>query len=277
MPELPEVETVRRRLEPHLAGRTITGARIDDVRLVAPELPETVAVALTGRRVTGLGRRGKYLLVHLDDGGTLVIHLRMTGNLLVAAPESAAHVRAELDLDDGALVRYTDQRRFGTWRLVDGDEALERYLDTRLGIEPLDGDFSWRSLQRAFRGRRAPVKALILDQRLVAGVGNIYADEALHLARIHPLTPAGSLGPAALRRLADALIAVLMTGIEAQGATIRDFRTPAGGYGSMQERFRVFGREDEPCPVCGTPIVKLRVAQRGTYICPRCQRRRGGA
>jgi formamidopyrimidine-DNA glycosylase len=277
MPELPEVETVRRRLEPHLAGRTIADARIHDVRLVAPELPETVAAALQGRRVTALGRRGKYLLVHLEGGETLVVHLRMTGNLLVAAPDSPAHVRAELDLDDGALVRYTDQRRFGTWRLVADDEALEQYLSTRLGIEPLDAGFSWRSLQTAFRGRRAPVKALILDQKLVAGVGNIYADEALHMAKIHPLTPAGSLGPAALRRLADALIAVLMTGIEAQGATIRDFRTPAGGYGSMQERFRVFGREDEPCPVCGTPIVKLRVAQRGTYVCPRCQRRPGAA
>jgi formamidopyrimidine-DNA glycosylase len=277
VPELPEVETVRRRLEPHLAGRTIAGARIHDVRLVAPELPDTLAAALAGARVTHLGRRGKYLLVHLEDGGTLVIHLRMTGNLLVTAPDRSDHVRAELDLDDGALVVYTDQRRFGTWRLIGDDAALERYLSTRLGIEPLDPEFSWRTLQSAFRGRRAPVKALILDQKVVAGVGNIYADEALHLARIHPLTPGGVLGPAALRRLADALITVLMEGIEAQGASIRDFRTPAGGYGSMQERFRVFDREDEPCPVCGTPIVKLRVAQRGTYVCPRCQRRRDGA
>jgi formamidopyrimidine-DNA glycosylase len=272
VPELPEVETVRRRLEPHLGERTIAAARVHDTRLVDPARPDDVAAALAGATVTTLGRRGKYLLVHLADGSTLVVHLRMTGNLLLAAPATPAHIRAELDLDDGATVLYTDQRRFGTWRLVADDEALDQFLATRVGLEPLDPDFTWRSLQTAFRGRRAPVKALVLDQRLVGGVGNIYADEALHAARIHPLTPGGALSPAALRRLADALRAALEMGIEAQGATIRDFRTPAGGYGSMQERFRVFGRDGEPCPVCGKTIVKLRVAGRGTYICPHCQR-----
>ncbi len=275
MPELPEVETVRRRLEPHVGGRTIVAARIADPRLVCPASTDEVASALTGARIAGLGRRGKYLLVHLADGSTLVVHLRMTGNLLLGAPASPAHVRAELDLDDGAMVTYTDQRRFGTWRVCDDADALAAFLGARLGAEPLDPDFSWLTLREAFRGRRAPVKALLLDQRLVAGVGNIYADEALHLARVHPLTPGGGVTSPALHRLAGSVRAVLETGIESQGATIRDFRTPAGGYGSMQERFRVFAREGEPCPVCGTRIVKLRVAQRGTHVCPRCQRLRG--
>jgi len=273
MPELPEVETVRRRLAPHLVGRTIVHARIDDDRLVRPELREAVAARLAGTRVTELDRRGKHLLVHLDDGATLAIHLRMTGNLMVGA-DGFPHLRAVLELDDATAVSYTDQRRFGTWRVLEGEPELEEFLSERLGIEPLDAGFDGRALGRAFAGRRAPVKALLLDQRLIAGVGNIYADEALWAAKIHPETPAGLVSRAKLDVLAVALREVLEAGILAQGSTLRDFRTPDGGYGSMQERFQVFDRDGEPCPRCGRPIVKLRVAGRGTHVCPHCQRRR---
>jgi formamidopyrimidine-DNA glycosylase len=274
MPELPEVETVRRRLSPHLAGRTIVHARIDDDRLVRPEPREAVAARLAGTTVTGLDRRGKHLLVRLDDGATLAIHLRMTGNLLVDGAGDLPHLRAVLELDDATRIAYTDQRRFGTWRVLEGEPELEEFLAERLGLEPLDAGFSGRSMARVFAGRRAAVKALLLDQRLVAGVGNIYADEALWAAKIHPETPGGLVSRAKLDVLAVALREVLEAGIQAQGSTLRDFRTPDGGYGSMQERFQVFDRTGEPCPRCGRPIVKLRVAQRGTHVCPHCQRRR---
>jgi formamidopyrimidine-DNA glycosylase len=274
MPELPEVETVRRRLAPHLVGRTIVHARIDDDRLVRPEPREAVAARLTGTRVTELDRRGKHLLVRLDDDATLAIHLRMTGNLLVGPVDGSPHLRAVLDLDDGTTISYTDQRRFGTWRVLEGELELEEFLSERLGIEPLDAGFDGRSLARVFAGRRAPVKALLLDQRLVAGVGNIYADESLWAAKVHPETPAGLVSRAKLDLLAVAVQEVLETALLAQGSTLSTFRTPDGGYGSMQERFKVFDRTGEPCLRCGRPIVKLRVAGRGTHVCPHCQRRR---
>jgi len=265
MPELPEVETVRRRLEPHVAGRTIVQATILDPRLTRPELPEHVAARLERSSITAVDRRGKHLLVRLGGGDTLAVHLRMTGNLLHGVdPGSLRHLRATLTLDDGAVVCYTDLRRFGTWQLIEEEPDI--------GVEPLSDAFGGATLYSAFAGRRGPVKALLLDQHVVAGVGNIYADEALHRARIHPLAAAGSLSRPACARLADAVRGVLELGIESQGASISDYRTPDGGYGSMQERFRVFDRTGEPCPECGRAIVKLRVAGRGTHVCPRCQR-----
>ncbi len=275
MPELPEVETVRRKLVPHLTGRTIVRARIDDTRLVRPEHPDAVAARLTGACVTALGRRGKHLLIGLDDGGTLAVHLRMTGKFLLGdAPSGHPHLRAVLELDDASVVAYADQRRFGTWRVLEGDPELQEFLNERLGVEPLDDDFDGRALVRLFAGRRASVKAMLLDQRLVAGVGNIYADEALWAARIHPETPAGLVSRPKLDLLAAAVRDVLEVALVAQGSTLRDFQSPDGAYGSMQERFKVFDRTGEPCERCGTPISKLRVAGRGTHVCSRCQRRR---
>ena len=240
-----------------------------------PEPPDAVAARLTGARVTGLDRRGKHLLIGLADGGTLAVHLRMTGKFLTGdVPADQPHLRAVLELDDGARVSYADQRRFGTWRVLEGAPELQEFLDERLGVEPLDDDFDGRALARLFAGRKASVKAMLLDQRLVAGVGNIYADEALWAAKIHPETPAGLVSRAKLDLLAAAIRDVLEVALVAQGSTLRDFRTPDGGYGSMQERYKVFDRTGEPCERCGTPIVKLRVAGRGTHVCPRCQRRR---
>jgi formamidopyrimidine-DNA glycosylase len=269
MPELPEVETVRRGLQGVLAGREVVGARIDDGRLTAPLDPAAVAHELLGAEVENVGRRGKYLIVQLHDGRALVCHLRMTGWFHhLTGPGAPSHLRAEFDLDDGSRLLYCDQRRFGTMRLIAGG-GLDEFWRGRIGPEPLEG-WTTEDLRRALRGRTAPIKALLLDQRVVAGVGNIYADEALWLARIHPRTRGGALGAVRAGRLHDAVIVTLEGGIAAQGASIDTYRRVDGAPGSMQERFVVYDRTGEPCLRCGTPITKTVVAQRGTHYCPRC-------
>ncbi len=273
MPELPEVETVRARLEPLLAGRRLERVAILDPRLTRPEPPDAVSARLEGRRVEGVRRRGKYLVIDLEGGSHLLVHLRMTGSFRHAAgsvPGADGHVRAVVELDDGGRLAYRDVRRFGTWSLL-GRGELDAYLGERLGPEPLGPGFTAAALHRALAGRRTPVKAALLDQRTVAGIGNIYADEALWLARLHPLAAAGELGPADVSRLARAIRRVLRAGIDRRGATLRDYRAPDGASGSMQEEFRVYSRGGAPCPRCGTPIAKARVAGRGTWFCPTCQ------
>ena len=275
MPELPEVETTRRRLEPGLVGRRFDHVEIVDPRLTRPEPPEVIAAELQGERVHGLGRRGKYLIVEFESGRHLLIHLRMTGNVQHPASggfDADPYRRAVVKLDDGSDVAYRDVRRFGTWELLEPGELEDYFAARRLGGEPLERTFTTASLERAFANRRAPVKAALLDQRAAAGVGNIYADEALWRARIHPLRPAGSLSSEELTALRTALRQVLQTGIARQGATLRDFRAPDGAQGSMQDRFRVYGRAGEPCPRCGTPIEKIRAGGRGTWFCPSCQK-----
>ena len=275
MPELPEVETVRVQLEPKLVGLGLERVEILDPRLTRPDDPAGVAAELEGERVAALERRGKYLIVRFESGRVLLIHLRMTGQLLhvngAPLPAGDAHRRAVVRLDDGADVIYRDVRRFGTWQLVEADE-LEPYLATRIGHEPLVRRFTSTRLAETLAGRRAPVKAVLLDQRRLAGVGNIYADEALWRARIHPLQPAGELGPDEIAPLHRGIRAALRAGIARQGATLRDYRSPDGARGTMQEEFRVYGRAGEPCERCGTPIEKIRAAGRGTWYCPHCQR-----
>jgi formamidopyrimidine-DNA glycosylase len=274
MPELPEVETVRRALEPHVVGRRFEHVQIDDPRLVRPFDPAQIAAELEGERVAALERRGKYLIVRFESGRVLLIHLRMTGSLRHAPRGSLAddaHRRAVVNLDDGSDVAYRDVRRFGTWLLLEPDE-VEPYLTERLGGEPLDRSFTKQRLAERLAGRRAPLKGALLDQRTVAGLGNIYVDEALWRARLHPLRPAGELDDDEVARLTRAIKEALRAGVASQGATLRDYSTPDGGRGRMQERFRVYGREGEPCPRCGTPIEKIRVAGRGTYYCPFDQR-----
>ena len=274
MPELPEVETVRRRLEPVLVGRRFDRVEILDPRLTRPEDPLEVAAELVGERVEAVDRRGKYLVVRFESGRALLIHLRMTGSLLHVARnglrEGDPHQRAVVKLDDGSEVIYRDVRRFGTWLLAEPGEA-EPYLDARLGREPLAQAFTVKRLGEALAGRRAPVKATILDQRRLAGVGNIYADEALWRARIHPQRPAGELDEDELRALHRGIRAALRAGITRQGATLRDYRTPDGGSGGMQHEFKVYGREGKPCERCGRPIEKTRAAGRGTWFCRGCQ------
>ena len=274
MPELPEVETVRARLEPLLVGRRLERVEIHDPRLTRPFDPAGVAAELEGERIAAVDRRGKYLIVRFESGRVLLIHLRMTGNLLHgsrALPPADPHRRAVVRLDDGSDVVYRDVRRFGTWLLVE-PEQLEPYLVDRVGREPLGRSFTTKRLTEALAGRRTPVKAAILDQRRLAGVGNIYADEALWRARVHPQRPAGELDSTELKALHGGIRTALKAGIERQGATLRDYRTPDGSSGAMQHEFKVYGREGEPCERCGTPIEKIRAAGRGTSYCPNCQR-----
>lgn len=273
MPELPEVETIRRQLAPKVEGRTLRELRILDPRWTQPLAPAAVVAALEGRRVEALERRGKYLIWRAEDDIHLLIHLRMTGTLLwEPADADAAHERVRFDLD-GRRLSFCDPRRFGTGELAIGGPALAAFLDTRLGAEPFSDAFTGAYLRAQARGRRAPVKAFLLDQRRIAGVGNIYADEALFRARIHPLRPAGSLTRAQCDVLRDAVVASLAAGIDAGGATIDDFRHVDGVYGGFQHDFLVHRRGGEPCTVCGGEIVKFVAAGRGTYACERCQPR----
>ena len=273
MPELPEVETIRRHLAPHVEGRELSRLAIRDPRWSLPLASQELAAAVAGRRIERLGRRGKYLVWELTGEVFLLLHLRMTGTLLLTdAPP--AHTRVVAELDAGAAqLAFVDPRRFGTGELALGREALDAFFAARLGVEPLDPGFTAEHLRALARGCRAPAKAFLLDQKRIAGVGNIYADEALHRAGIHPERPAGALKPAQLGALREAVIAALEAGIAAKGATIDDFRHPDGVRGAFQDEFLVHRRAGEPCPACGTLVRKFVVAGRGTYVCERCQPR----
>jgi formamidopyrimidine-DNA glycosylase len=274
VPELPEVETIRARLGPLLEGHWLERVRIDDPRLTRPHEPDEVATRLRGELVAAVERRGKYLVFRFESGRSLLIHLRMTGAFLHGRNGSLpddSHRRAVIRLDNGSDVAYRDVRRFGTWLLLEPDE-LGPYLDVRLGEEPLGHSFTPEALARRLDSRRAPIKAALLDQRTVAGMGNIYADEALWRARIDPHRPAGALTTDEIGSLYHAVRDALAAGVERQGATLRDYRTPSGDAGGMQLEFRVYGREGELCLRCGTPIAKTRTAGRGTSFCPGCQR-----
>jgi formamidopyrimidine-DNA glycosylase len=214
------------------------------------------------------------LIVRFESGRVLLIHLRMTGSLRHAQSgelEEDPHRRAVVKLDDGSDVAYRDVRRFGTWHLLEPEE-VDPYLKQRLGGEPLERSFTAKRLGERLANRRAPIKAALLDQRTVAGLGNIYVDEALWRAQIHPLREAGTLDDDELARLTRAIREALRAGIARQGASLRDYSTPDGRRGRAQERFRVYGREGEPCTRCGTPVDKIRTAGRGTWYCPSCQR-----
>jgi formamidopyrimidine-DNA glycosylase len=290
MPELPEVETIRRQLAPLVEGRTLEEIEILDPRWSRPLSPQELADALTGRRIESLGRRGKYLLWNFAEDVHLAQHLRMTGSVLADPQGEPAHTRVRLRLGpqdgdrtpggepggaepSGRRLVIVDPRRFGTAELLLGTDALEAFFAARLGLEPFDERFTTEHLQALARGRRTPIKALLLDQRKIAGVGNIYADEALFRARIHPLRPAGALSKGQVARLRESIIEALSAGIDAGGASIDDFRHVDGVRGSFQDQFLVHRREGEPCGVCGGTVVKMVVAGRGTYVCETCQRR----
>lgn len=279
MPELPEVETVRRRLLTCLPGLVVRDVRVADATvcdLPEDELRRTVA----GRRVVGLRRRGKYLMVDLGPreaaaaGRLLVVHLRMTGQLLFRPEPGAPPARFVLVLEPATELHFSDQRRFGRiWSL---DPAAEDTFFAAMGPEPFSDAFDVAFLRGALAGRRAPLKAFLLDQRRIAGVGNIYADEALFRARLHPLRAAGSVGPREARRLHAALLETLQAGIDHEGSSIESFIDPAGRRGSFQEILNVYQRTGEPCRACGTLVERVVVGGRGTHYCPRCQPRRGG-
>jgi formamidopyrimidine-DNA glycosylase len=280
MPELPEVETIRRQLAPLVEGRRLLHIEVLDPRWPRPLSPEELERALTGRRVERLGRRGKYLLWSFDGDVHLAQHLRMTGAVLADPDPRPAHARVLMRLGAqrggsrrGVRLVIDDPRRFGTGELLLGSDALDELLQARLGLEPFDEGFTVEHLRELARGRTAPIKAFLLDQRRIAGVGNIYADEALFRAGIHPRRAAGRLTGEQWGRLREGVIAALSAGIDARGASIDDFRHIDGVQGSFQNQFLVHLRADEPCGVCGTTVLKTVVAGRGTYVCESCQPR----
>jgi formamidopyrimidine-DNA glycosylase len=275
MPELPEVETIRRQLEPALEGRRIDSVEVLDERWTRPGPSSELVRTVAGRRIEAMERRGKYLLLRLEGDRTLAIHLRMTGNLLLDTGDGRhdlRHLRAVIRLEGGERLLFTDIRRFGHAVLLQ-DAEMEDYLAARVGVEPLSERLTAEELCRLAAGRRAPLKSFLLDQLGVAGIGNIYADEALHRARLHPLSPAGSLKPDDCEELRQAIVDALETGLRRGGASMDDYLDSRGEQGSMQEEFLVHTREGKPCPRCGAEIRRIVVAGRSTYFCPSCQRR----
>jgi formamidopyrimidine-DNA glycosylase len=301
MPELPEVETIRRQLAPLIAARRIERAEVLDPRWSRPEPPGVVSDALEGARIEAVERRGKYLILRLDADRALVMHLRMTGNLLLRAAgregvadlmeeepfgesrfrggAAVPHLRARLLLDDGAELLFTDPRRFGHGAVMRASD-LDAYLAARVGLEPLTDELTSEALAELAAGRRAPLKSFLLGQTGIAGIGNIYADEALWRARLHPLSPAGSMKREHCEALRRGIVEALEAGLANGGASIDDYRDLRGGRGSMQEELVVHTREGRECVRCGAQIRRIVVAGRSTYFCPGCQtrlrRRRAG-
>lgn len=265
MPELPEVETVVRSLLPHLRGRTIIAAEFRPARVLHGD-PDETARRLVGRRITSLQRRGKFILMHLDaDGGIFTVHLGMTGRLLVGG-EIGKHTHAILQLDRGVLT-YTDPRKFGRLEWTPSTPPSV----AKLGPEPLTVDFDvfWAALHR----RTSRIKALLLDQKFLGGIGNIYADEALFRARIHPLTRAAKISKPRALRLYDAIRAVLAEAISSRGSSVSSYVDAEGRSGSFQQSHQVYQRHGEPCVACGRQIKRTLVSQRGTHYCSFCQKR----
>jgi len=274
VPELPEVETIRRDLLPDVVGRTITGLRVAPgaERVVRDVSPRTLARRIASRRIGDLTRRGKYLLFRLDGARApvyLAVHLRMTGSLLYrrAGEPPDSYIRAVITLDDGSELRYADLRKLGQmWVVKSPEEAVGA-----LGPEPLEAAFTTAKLRETLSRRRAPIKSVLLDQRALAGLGNIYADEALFAARIHPLRLANTLTEAEVKRLHRSIRRVLNDALGNRGSSFRDYVDAAGREGTHQLRVKVFRRTGQPCYVCGTEIARIKVGGRSTHLCPRCQ------
>ncbi|WP_213979806.1 bifunctional DNA-formamidopyrimidine glycosylase/DNA-(apurinic or apyrimidinic site) lyase [Sphingomonas sp. dw_22] len=269
MPELPEVETTVRGLEPVLQGAAIERVILRRADLRRP-FPPDLGQRLTGARVTGLGRRAKYGLIGTDRGDTLVFHLGMSGRWRIDPEELGKHDHFVLETAQHRLA-LNDARRFGSLDLVPSDSLDAWPAFTALGPEPLGPDFTPAHLEAAFEGRIAPVKALLLDQRVVAGLGNIYVCEALHVAGIAPTRPAGTITAPRLARLVGAIREVLVAAIEAGGSTLRDYARPSGELGYFSNQWRVYGREGEPC-ACGGTVERRVDGGRSTFWCPKCQR-----
>jgi formamidopyrimidine-DNA glycosylase len=271
MPELPEVETLRRQLQDSLPGRSIIDVWFDSGRpsLVRRSNEEQFAESLCGNTVLEVRRRGKWLILDLSSGFALVAHLRMTGRWFLrhAGDPDDQYLRAKILLDSRDELRWCDVRKFGTWDLV--ADPTEIIGDS--GPEPLGADFTPGSILEAAVGRRAPIKAFLLDQRRIAGIGNIYADEALWDASIHPLRAAGSITNEEAPRLQEAIVRILTESIESGGSSMRDYLDSNGRAGRFQERWSVYKHTGLPCRRCGTLILKIKVAGRGTHFCPTCQ------
>jgi formamidopyrimidine-DNA glycosylase len=270
MPELPEVETIKNDLSHYITGRRITGVTIIDARLVQQPGVELFCSELTGQTISMVTRRGKYLIFSLSGGKVLIMHLMMSGSLLFN-PEAYydRSARAIFYFDNGSRLLFIDRRRLGRAWLSDNADSITG----KLGIDPLSAEFTTGEFTRMLKGHNMPIKAFLLDQGYIAGVGNMYADEALYAARIHPLKTAGKLSFKAAGRLRDAIVHVLRTSIESKGASVDTYQRPGGELGSAHFNFHVAHKKGDTCTRCGTPIQRIAVRNRGTYFCSYCQKR----
>ncbi|WP_311154693.1 DNA-formamidopyrimidine glycosylase [uncultured Streptococcus sp.] len=274
MPELPEVETVRRGLERLVVGKTIGQVQVRYAKMIGTGVDSFVH-DLPGQTIERIGRRGKYLLFYLT-GGVLVSHLRMEGKYLFyadAVPERK-HAHVFFEMTDGGTLVYEDVRKFGTMELLRKNQLEAYFAARKLGPEPTEADFLLSPFAAALSRSKKPIKPYLLEQTLVVGLGNIYVDEALWRARIHPARPAASLKPVEVKRLREQIIEVLQLGIEKRGSTIRTYRNALGEDGTMQDFLQVYGKTGHPCARCGSPIEKIKLGGRGTHLCPHCQKAR---
>ena len=268
MPELPEVETIKRDLERKIIGRRFVGATLLWPKMLQNSTPEAFERGIISQSIVGMDRRGKYLIFRLSNDTSLILHLRMSGSLhLDAACDDDRHIRAIFNLDNGANLYFRDPRKFGRIWLV----ADEKEIVGKLGPEPLEKEFSPDTLRSILEKRQSPIKAVLCEQSLIAGIGNMYADEALFAAAIHPLRKASSLSTGEVKRLHSAIRTVLREAVASGGASISDYRRPDGRSGEAQFAFKVAHQGGTPCPRCKTPIERIVVRQRGTYFCPVCQ------
>ena len=269
MPELPEVETIKNELMPHVIGRTLTDSTIFWNRIVRQPSVKDFCSRLIGQKITGLARQGKYLIISLTSDDSLIIHLKMSGSLLIGQDSSdpPKYTRAIIHLDNGTNIFFRDPRKFGAMWLI----ADESTITSKLGPEPLEDDFTPQVLARRLSNRKAPIKAVLLDQNFVAGIGNMYADEALFAAGIHPTRPGRSLSQAEVARLHSAIKRVLRSAIDNKGASIVNYVRPDGELGTAHFEFKVAHRSGKPCPKCGTTIQRIPIRNRGTYFCLKCQ------
>jgi formamidopyrimidine-DNA glycosylase len=274
VPELPEVESTARSLRPRLVGRRVRCVGgVDWPRMLPNTAEDELRAVLTGLAVSTVERRGKYLLIGFEDDRWLAIHRKMSGNLLLRPAETAAepHTHLEIGLDTGWLLRFVDARKFGRVYLFASRADLDTFMAARLGPEPLT-ELDAESLRRMLRGRRGRIKSLLLDQAFLAGVGNLYADEALWQARVHPLRAAHSLSWREIARLALAIQQVLVLAIERRGTSFSMYRDADDSRGENQDHLNVYGREGQPCPRCGTRIKRIVIGMRSAHFCPHCQR-----
>ncbi len=267
MPELPEVETIRNELYPHIIGQRFTEVTVLDAKMVRQPSVEEFRQKLIGQKINNLERRGKYLIFQLSSGKVLIIHLKMSGALLLNPEQTDRHARVILQLDNSNQVVFTDRRRLGALWLLENEQSVVG----KLGPEPLTPEFTAETLAKRLQKHKAPIKAVLLDQTFIAGIGNMYADEALFAARIHPFRKANSLSLQEVQNLHKAIVNVLQSAIGSGGASVDTYKRPEGEMGTAHSNFCVAHRGGKPCPVCGKPIQRLAIRNRGSYFCPSCQ------
>jgi len=268
VPELPEVETIRNELSPHIIGRQFTAVTVLDAKLVRQPSVKEFRQKLIGQKINSLERRGKYLIFHLYSGEVLIIHLKMSGALLLNPEQADRHTRVIFHLDNSSQIVFTDRRRLGAIWLVENEQSIIG----KLGPEPLSLEFTPKTLAKRLQKHKAPIKAVLLDQAFIAGIGNMYADESLFAARIHPLRKANSLSSQEIRKLHTAIVNVLRSAIDSKGASVDTYKRPDGELGTAHSNFCVAHLGGKPCPACGTPIQRLAIRNRGSYFCPHCQK-----